>query len=132
MTAAPGYPAKARAAWGDPLPEWVAALAAEMERTSGAAVARRLGYSPAVLSGVIAAKYRGNVGRVEEVVRGAFMGASVSCPVLGDIGRDRCRDEQRQPFRATSSLRARLYHACRNCPHAADSGRGHPHGDRHV
>ncbi len=131
MTAS-SYLAKARAAWGDPLPDWVAALAAEMDRTSGASTARRLGYSPAVASSIIAGKYRGNVGRVEEVVRGALMGASVSCPVLGDIGRDRCLDEQKQPFRATSSLRARLYHACRACPHAADGGRGHPHGDRHV
>jgi hypothetical protein len=112
------YVSKAEAAYGGAAPDWVLALADEMSRTSGAAAARKVGYSQAVLSTIISGTYRGNRERVAETVRGALMGATVTCPVLGDIGRDRCLDEQRQPFRATSAMRARLYHACRACPHA--------------
>jgi len=133
MAAGIDYVAKARATWGEELPDWVLVLAQEMTRTSGAVTAKRINYSPAVLSNIISGTYRGNVARVEEVVRGALMGATVVCPVLGDIGRDRCLDEQKQPFRATSSLRARLFHACRKCPHAsADNARALPNGDHNV
>ena len=110
---------KARAAWGATMPDWVFALAEEVNRTSGASTAGRLGYSPALVSNVIANKYPGDIERVAGKVRGAFMGAIVACPVLADIGRDRCLDEQKKPFSATSSVRLRLYRACRSgCPHS--------------
>jgi hypothetical protein len=44
------------------------------------------------------------------------MGETVMCPVLDEIGRDRCLSEQVKPFAATSSTRARLFHACKTCP----------------
>lgn len=113
--------AKARASWGDP-PDWVIALAGEANRTTLKAAADRIGYSAPVVSDVIGNKYRGAIDRVEERVRGALMGLTVDCPILGDIGRDRCLDEQKEPFRATSAMRARLWHACRGgCPNAEAS-----------
>jgi len=109
----------ARRNWGDALPDWVVALAEEASRTSGVAAARRLGYSPAVVTGVINATYPGDMGAVEEKVRGALMGVEVECPILGEIGRDRCLDEQKKKFRGTSAIRTRLYAACRGgCPHS--------------
>lgn len=109
----------ARDAWGNDLPAWVEALALEASRTSGAAVARRISYSDAVVSSVIANKYKGRLDNVEARVSGALMGVTVDCPVLGDIARDRCIDEQGRPFSSSSSVRARLYRACRNdCPHS--------------
>lgn len=115
--------AKAQAAWGADLPDWVEALAEEATRTSGAAAARRIGYSQAVVSHVFARSYTGDLARVADKVRGALMGSTVVCPVLGEIGRDRCLDEQRKPFSATSSIRSKLFRACRgSCSHARKTG----------
>lgn len=111
--------AKARAAWGTAIPDWIAALAQACTDTSQATVARKFDLSSSVISETLANKYTqkgGKTDRLEELVRGAFMGASVTCPVLGNLSRDRCLDEQKQPFRATSALRTRLFHACQKCP----------------
>lgn len=110
---------RARAGWGDP-PDWIVALAEACERETQVAVGRRLGVSDGQVSMVIARKYRGQYGRIEQLVRGTYLGATVECPVLGEIGRDRCLEEQERPFAATSSTRAQLYRACRGgCPHSA-------------
>lgn len=111
--------AKARAAWGDKIPDWVEALAAEANRVTSAKAARRIGYSGAVLSHVFSKNYPGDISRVEAKVRGALMNATVVCPVLGEIGLDRCLNEQKMGNTGASSIRARLYRACRNnCPHS--------------
>ena len=107
---------RARTHWGADLPAEVAALAAACDASTGKAVAATLGYSPALVSHVLANRYPGDMERVFEKIRGALMGATLECPVLGEIGRHRCLDEQRRPFAATNSIRARLYHACRACP----------------
>jgi hypothetical protein len=113
------FVAKARAAWGDALPDWVQVAAEEANRTTARAASVRLGLSDSLLSFVFANKYPGDMVRVEAIVRGALMGLVVGCPVLGEIGRDRCLAEQRKPHSATSSVRSRLYHACRaGCPHS--------------
>lgn len=117
----PGTPtvdhvAKARAAWGDALPDWVLALAEAAQETTQRAAGEAVGYSPTTVSEVIANRYRGDLTKVETMVRGALMGATVMCPVLDEIGRDQCRREQTTPFRATNSTRARLRRACRSCP----------------
>lgn len=113
------FVAIARAAWGAALPDWVLALAEEATATSGTLAAERIGYSPAVVTHVIRNHYTGDMERVAGKVRGALMGATVICPVLGEIRRDRCLDEQRKPFAGTSSIRSRLYHACRaGCPNS--------------
>jgi hypothetical protein len=113
------FVAKARASWDGRPPAWVTALAEEATRSSGARAAKRIGYSPAVVTHVIANTYTGDLKRVAEKVRGALMGVTVQCPVLGEIGRDRCLDEQAVGFCGTSSIRSRLYRACRSgCPHS--------------
>lgn len=111
--------AKARAAWGDALPDWVAELAREANRTTSALAAKRIGYSSAVISHVFAGNYAGDIRRVEKKVRGALMGENVVCPIVGEIGRDRCLDEQKMGNTGASSIRTRLFHACRGgCPHS--------------
>lgn len=112
--------AKARAAWGEALPPEVEALALAAQRTSASAVAKSIGYSPALVSHVLARRYgveghSGDLSAVFAKIRGAYLGETVFCPVLGEIGRDRCLREQKMPFAATSSTRARLHQACRNC-----------------
>jgi len=111
--------ANARKGWGETPPDWIVRLAEECERTSASDVARRLGYSVAVISGVVLASYKGDVGKVEAKARGAYMGELVDCPILGEIERDRCIAEQSHRHAATSANRARLYRACRDgCEHS--------------
>jgi len=111
----------------DPVPDWIAALADYATTFSAVLAAEKIGYSPPVVSSVFSKTYKGNLAVVEGKVRGALMGATVICPVLGEIGRDQCLDEQKKPFFATSSIRAKVYRACRSgCPHS----RIKPEGDR--
>ncbi|CAM5396910.1 hypothetical protein AFEL58S_01971 [Afipia felis] len=113
------FVAKARAAYGDEMPDWVEELAIEATNTSAKLAAEKIGYSPSLISHVFAKTYSGDLARVEEKVRGALMGVTVMCPILGEIGRDVCLDEQKKPRRATSSVRSKLYRACRSgCPHS--------------
>lgn len=111
---------KAVAAHGEPLAEWIAELARLCDAEGLAGAEKRVGYSRSAISTVINGKYgKGDLGRVEAMVRGALMSETVECPVIGTIGRDRCLQEQNEPFRATSAFRAQLFHACRNgCPHS--------------
>lgn len=116
------FVARARAAWGPDAPDWIIALATEATRSSGKATAERLGYSSSVISQALSNSYgKGNLARLEQVVRGAFMDQRVDCRELGEIGLDRCLAEQQEPFRATSAHRVRLYHACNTpgrCAHS--------------
>ena len=99
--------------------EWLQALRSACERHTQAKVARRLGYSAATISQVLAGSYRGNVRAVEAAVRGAFLDEKVRCPVLDEIPRDQCMQHQRRPFMPTNAMRVRLYRACRSgCPHS--------------
>jgi hypothetical protein len=114
---------KARACWGADVPAEILALAQECDRTSQNRTAARLGYSASLISGMIANTYPGDRAGVFDKVRGALMGETVVCPVLGEIGRDQCLREQAMPFSTASALRPRLYRACRAtganaCPHS--------------
>ncbi|MFG1207040.1 transcriptional regulator [Xanthobacter flavus] len=120
MTARPpaDFHARARAGWGTP-PDFIMTLADACARETQAGVARRLGLSGSLLSQALAGKYPGDMAKLEEIVRGALMGEHVTCPVLGEIGRDQCVAEQKKPFTASSSVRTRLYRACRaGCPNS--------------
>lgn len=100
-------------------PTWLAALRRACEEKSQAAVARRLGLSPATVNQTLKGNYKGNLGAIEERVRGALLGLTVDCPILGDIRRNVCLDWQAKPFAATNEQRVMLYRACRSgCPHS--------------
>lgn len=115
---------KVCAAYGDP-DGWLLELArlADAEGLGGAE--KRIGYSRSAISTVLSGKYGGDMERVAQMVRGALMSETVDCPVLGEIGRDRCATEQKEPFRATSAFRAQLYHACKVCPNRRHAGGDH-------
>ena len=116
---------KAAQAWGREAPDWILALAAEVDRTSGREAARAIGYSASVVSQVLGKSYPGDMGSVEARVLGALLGALVTCPVMGDTRRDRCMSEQKKNHVGTSSMRTRLFHACRGgCPHSRLKGGG--------
>lgn len=108
--------ARARVAWGEDIPAEVVVLAEACAKDTARAVAKRLGYSDAVVSNMLANKYQGDCEKVFATIRGALMGETVLCPILDEIGRDRCLSEQKRAFSATNSTRARLFHACKTCP----------------
>jgi hypothetical protein len=117
---------RAAQAWDSPseiVPDWVAVLADECDRTSQREVAKRVGYSASVIAQVITRTYAGSYPAVEARVRGALMGEEVECPVLGAVRKDRCMEEQRKGHTGSSAIRTRLYHACRGgCVHSRIKG----------
>ncbi|EFO30963.1 putative transcriptional regulator [Roseibium sp. TrichSKD4] len=118
-------PEKAFDAYDGSPPAWVVVLADAIQANGTTYVANLLGYTNPALSQIIHNKYGTNRTNIEDRVRAKLMGATVQCPVQGIIGREACLDWQGRPFRATSSLSARMYRACRaNCPHSRIKGGG--------
>lgn len=118
-------------AWGQTsggVPDWIEALAALVDRDGLRKSAVRVGYSVGAISTVINRRYAGDMARVERTVRGALLGDVVTCPVLGQIGREQCLGWQQKPFAATSSVRAAVYRACRSgCSHSEIQQENSPH-----
>ncbi|WP_336812299.1 transcriptional regulator [Bosea sp. MMO-172] len=109
---------RARRAWGEGIPVEVVALAEACRARSQHSVAQRLGYSDATISYVLSNRYHnGDLPKLFVTIRGALMGETVECPVLGEIARDQCLDNQGKPFSTANPARARLYRACRRCIH---------------
>ncbi len=101
--------------------DWLETLKAECARdgSSQAAVARRLKLSSTTINQVIHGVYQGDMVRIEAIVRGELMNATVVCPVAGEITTSRCQTTQKLPFAATNPQRVALWGACRNgCPHS--------------
>lgn len=103
--------------------DWLNILRAECNRTSQRKVADKIGYSTSVVSQVLNGSYTGNLDKVKAKVEGALMGATVDCPVIGEIPRDRCIDHQnRRQFAATNPLRVQLHSACQDCKNSKYGG----------
>lgn len=108
---------KAEAGWNANAPDWVLVLAEYSDAHSQAAAARAIGYSGPVVSFVLSGTYNGDYTRIEGKVRGALMGLTVDCPVLGQLSRHRCLDEQRRRKPPLDPQSIRLFNACRaGCP----------------
>lgn len=99
--------------------DWISELAAACERLGQKEVAKRIGYSPSVISQVLNNKYPGDLDRVQAQIEGVLMKRVVDCPVLGEITLDVCRGHQKRKFSTTNPMRVQMYRACRNgCPHS--------------
>lgn len=114
--------AKAHASWGE-APDWVLALAEACNATSLKLAGKRINYSGSSISQVISRTYRGDMARMEAMVRGAFMAATVTCPELGEMARHICLDWQRRPYTDASAMHIRMWRACQSCPNAARRNR---------
>jgi transcriptional regulator with XRE-family HTH domain len=111
---------------------WLAALRDECAKTSQARVARRIGYTPSVVSQVLKGAYKGDLKAVKKAVEGGLLSATLDCPALGFVIRaDRCLDFQRRPLdRATAPHHARLWRTCPTCPNSRGMNReGEPHAE---
>lgn len=80
-------------------------------------VADDLGVSTAVISTLLKDKYTGNVEGMEQRIRGQYMAETVRCPVMGDLDKRSCLDNQALPPAFTNPMRAALGRACKTCPH---------------
>lgn len=124
----PGKPSatvRAHAAWGDTGPDWIKALAAECDRTSQAATAKRIGKSGSLVCQVLANAYPADLRGVEQMVRDVLMAGTVRCPVMGDLASTACLAHQGTPWAPNNPQRITLYRACRDgCP---NSRLGGPH-----
>ncbi|CDO60838.1 hypothetical protein BN1012_Phect2625 [Candidatus Phaeomarinobacter ectocarpi] len=117
---------KARKAWGGDAPDWVEALAEQVDAgPSQNQIAKALDLSAGIVSQVLSNTYKGRMDRIEQRVRGKFMGEKLECPVLGEIGRDQCAREQKKDLTFESPIRPRLHRACRSgCPHSRIKTKG--------
>ncbi len=106
--------------------EWQHVLKQQCEESSQAKVGailrrgQRDGFpSGTVINQVLKDKYPGRTERLQALVEGVFMSATVVCPVAGEIPSDQCVQYQGQPFANTNPTRIALYKACRNgCPNS--------------
>lgn len=118
--------ARARAAWGDGLPDWVIVLAQACDAQSQSAIAKRLGYSPAAISYVLSNRYAARLETVEKTVRGALLAEKVDCPVLAALPVNECLGHQRAALSTSSPLAVRLWRACQTCQHRRETSNGKP------
>ena len=107
----------ARAAWGEPMPDWVETLAIACSKSSQARVAEQLDRSGAVISQVLRKIYPAEMDRIEERVRGLFMDGRVACPGLGEIALQLCQDWRGKAgkLEVGNPLRVRMFRACNGC-----------------
>ena len=108
----------ARAAWGDPLPDWVETLALECQSKSQAQVAKALDVSGATVSQVLRCKYAGSTDRMEERVRGVYLDGKVMCPAMGEMPVNEClkHRDRAKTFVMAGPTRSLMYRACNRCP----------------
>lgn len=98
-----------------------AALQAAVTRFhSQSKVAEELGVSTAAISTLLKDKYAGNVEGMEQRIRGQFMSETVRCPVMGDLSKRSCLDNQALPMAFTNPVRAALGRACKTCINRKD------------
>ena len=95
---------------------WLDVLRQHRDANGGKKTAEAIGYSPTVVSQVLSGTYKGDLKAVQQKVEGALMGAMVDCPVIGELPRDRCLENQRMPATAANPLRPRFAKACPKCP----------------
>ena len=112
----------------EPAPEapWLAQLKAVCAASTQAEVALRLARagdgkypSPSVINQALQGKYGGDNARLQALVEGVLLTATVLCPVLGDLPRQRCLEHQgrRWQFAITNPTRVILYRVCPTCEH---------------
>lgn len=84
-------------------------------------VAADLQVSSPVISQLLSDRYMGDVPSMAERIRGKYMAQTVTCPVMGQLGRNDCITHQSRPLVFTNHLRAALHRACPTCPHRKES-----------
>ena len=105
-------------AWGPDLPDWIEALAKACDATSQNRVAKQLERSAPLVSQVLGKKYPGDMALGEDLVRGVLMKETISCPAMGEIGKQTCRKwrGRAKTFENVHPRYAMMFRACNECP----------------
>lgn len=98
-------------------PSWLQELRRQCEQQGRKKVGQIIGYSTGTLSQVLNDKYPGDIAKVERAVRGAFLGDTVMCPVVGEIGLHDCRKYHTGQPSTVNPIKVRLARTCPNCEH---------------
>ena len=98
-----------------------ALMAAVKRLGSQPKAAKDLGVSVTVVNQLLKDQYRGDVASMSERIRGQYMAETVTCPVMGELGRRHCLDYQVRPLAHTNPQRVRLFQACKTCPNRKDA-----------
>lgn len=108
----------AREAWGDALPEWVLGLAQQCAASSQNKVAKKLGYSAAVVSTVLRNSYQGSMDAVRDRYLGVYEASVTSCPALGTIGLHVCQNwrGKARHLNPANAMNVKMFRACNRCP----------------
>ncbi|MBN57826.1 helix-turn-helix domain-containing protein [Thalassolituus sp. UBA3500] len=96
-------------------PLWLDVLAEQCQQSSQRAVAQELNVSATMISQALNGRYPGDIAKLERAVRGAYMGATVNCPVLGELETHRCIANQKQKASSVNPTRVQLFRACQKC-----------------
>jgi hypothetical protein len=109
---------KTRRCWGKDLPDWVEGLAKACMQSSQNKVAKAMGYSGSLISAVLANKYPGDLERVEQMYRGVFEKATVTCPAQGEMPISDCRTwrTKSRRYNPVNSRNVMMFRACKSCP----------------
>lgn len=113
----------AREGWGGAVPDWVEALVKACDQSSQTKVARRVGYTAAVVSQVIRNSYPARREAIEDRVRAIYLDGLIDCPALGELSAEACLHWRDRANKLTSSSPAivRMFRACSKCPRHARS-----------
>lgn len=97
--------------------DWLKVLTRCCSEHGQATIAKRIGYSPAVVSVVLKGDYKGSLAAVEAAVRGRLMSERVDCPVFFEaINRGDCARNQRiKPAMADDPVSRALRSTCPAC-----------------
>lgn len=102
---------------------WLRELRAEVQRTSQARTAERLGISEATVSQVLSGTYKADTLRIERRVRGELLGDTVECPVMYDVSLRVCQDmQERKASQAANPQALQCHAACRGLGRFARNG----------
>lgn len=111
---------RARRAWGDPLPRWVAVLANKCDRNSRTRASEALGISSATISRLLSKSYGASTVEMERLVLAELAADTVACPVAGEIALRTCTRNRRRKGVPVNFLHHTFARACPACPNNSD------------
>lgn len=117
---------RARAAWGADMPGWVQLLARACDATSQREAGERIGKSNAYVSRLLNNRYPGDLAEAEKLIRAAWGGEEVDCPIWGLLPLANC-----MRYRRRTELPINIMHRLhrRHCPSCRHNTDGHHQDD---
>lgn len=105
-------------AWGATPPDWIVALAREVDATSQVRAAGRIGVSSTTVNRVLSHTYAGRYEKAEDAVRAHLLSDRIVCPYQGDIPAASCLNARQAPKASTAphAVKCRMERA-RGCIH---------------